>query len=90
MQQNRLRNYLDGRRKRLATRLRTRHLHGPARFELAPDEICGILLGRNIAYYIPEFMAHHRALGMTHLVYMDNGSDDGSVALMQEQENVIM
>ncbi|SDK93484.1 Glycosyl transferase family 2 [Aliiruegeria lutimaris] len=75
---------------RLATRLRTRHVSGPARFQLAPDEVCGLLLGRNIAYYIPGFMAHYRALGMKYLVYMDNGSDDDSVELMRGYERVIV
>jgi hypothetical protein len=77
-------------RRRALVRLRTRHLRGPRMFHLADDEICGVLLGRNVAYTIDEFMAHYRALGMTHLVYLDNGSDDGSVERMAAHDNVIV
>ncbi|MDV7141179.1 glycosyltransferase family 2 protein [Tropicimonas sp. TH_r6] len=46
-------------------------------------------MGRNIAYYIPVFMEHYRALGMRYLVYLDNGSDDGSIEVMQRYGDVI-
>ncbi|NDR57072.1 glycosyltransferase family 2 protein [Aliiruegeria sabulilitoris] len=90
MQRDVIWSKLEFRQKRLATWLRTRHISGPSRFHLAADEVCGVLLGRNIAYYIPGFMAHYRALGMKYLIYMDNGSDDGSIDLMRGFERVIV
>ena len=90
MRTNTIWSKLQRRQKRLATWLSTRHVSGPARFRLASDEVCGVLLGRNIAYFIPAFMAHYRALGMKYLVYMDNGSDDGSIDLMRGYERVIV
>lgn len=82
--------YADRRGKSLLCRLKTRHVHGPAKFHLAEDEVCGVLLGRNISYYIHEFMAHYRGIGMKYLVYMDNGSDDGSIDRMAEYDDVII
>ncbi len=90
MKDTRFGRYFDGRRKRFVTRIRTQHIGGPKHFDLASDEICGLLMGRNIAYNIPVFMEHYRALGMRYLVYLDNGSDDGSVEIMRRYSDVII
>ena len=54
-----------------------RRIHGPARFPPgdAPIAVCLI---RNGAYYLDPFFAHHRALGVSQFVFVDNGSDDGT------------
>ena len=86
----RIRNALKNRRKRLITRLNTRHISGPRKFQLGADEVCGVMLGRNISYYIADFMEHHRRIGMKYLVYLDNGSDDDSIERLRAYDDVII
>ncbi|WP_165354582.1 glycosyltransferase family 2 protein [Tropicimonas sp. IMCC6043] len=86
----RIRTRLEHHAKTLRSQLATLHVSGPKKFQLADDEVCGVLLGRNISYYIPEFMAHYRAIGMKYLVYMDYGSDDGSIGMMAKYDDVII
>ncbi|MFV0334269.1 MAG: glycosyltransferase family 2 protein [Tropicimonas sp.] len=86
----RLKGALRRRSRQITSQLNTRHIWGPRKFHLGPEEVCGILLGRNISYYIPEFMEHHRGMGMNYLIYMDNGSDDDSVERLRTYDNVII
>ncbi|WP_132546090.1 glycosyltransferase family 2 protein [Rhodovulum euryhalinum] len=43
---------------------------------------------RNEAERLPFFLDHHRALGVTHFLFVDNDSDDGSRALLAAQPDV--
>lgn len=40
-----------------------------------------VSLMRDAAYFIGPFIAHHRALGVRHIVIVDNGSSDDTVAI---------
>ncbi|MFV3074455.1 glycosyltransferase family 2 protein [Niveispirillum fermenti] len=42
--------------------------------------VCAIV--RNEAPYLLEWIAHHRLVGVEHFVLFDNGSDDGTTALL--------
>lgn len=64
-------------RKRFARSLR--HVHGPSLLHSRPGEIIAIVLVRNGSYYLDPFMAHYRAMGITHFVFMDNGSEDDTL-----------
>lgn len=86
----RVRKFFRNNAKNAIARSYTRHLSGPRKFDLEPNDVCGVLLGRNISFFIPEFMKHYRALGMDYLVYLDNGSDDDSVAQMSSYDRVIV
>lgn len=55
------------------------HLRGPTGVELRPDQCVLLCVLRNAEYHLPCFVDHHRALGVTHMVFLDNGSDDGTV-----------
>lgn len=59
--------------------LRVRHVSGPRRIEAGPDELVVVCLVRDGAAYLTEFLAHYRALGARHVVFLDNGSTDGTV-----------
>jgi hypothetical protein len=48
---------------------------------LGEHEVALILLGRNVSFYLEKLHAHHRALGVDHMVYVDNGSTDDSLEL---------
>lgn len=43
---------------------------------------------RNEAARLPYFLDHHRALGVDHFLMVDNGSDDGTAALLAQQPDV--
>lgn len=58
-----------------------RHVAGPRHLHLGPDEVALVVVGRNAAFHLPNLVAHHRALGAGWLIYLDNGSTDGSVSL---------
>jgi hypothetical protein len=56
-------------------------LHGPPRVVLAPDEVALVSLMKDAAYFIGPFIAHHQALGVRHIVIVDNGSNDDTVLI---------
>jgi hypothetical protein len=68
--------------------LRVRHLSGPRRIEAGPDELVVVCLVRDGAVYLTEFLAHYRALGARHVVFLDNGSTDGTVELASAEPGV--
>jgi hypothetical protein len=55
---------------------------------LGANDVAVICMMRNAEYYLNELLHHHRALGARHFVFIDNGSEDGSVALLSEQGDV--
>lgn len=64
------------------------HVAGPAMTRLGPHDVALVLLGRNVGYFLAENVARHRAMGVRHVVYLDNGSTDDSVKIMSGIENV--
>ncbi|WP_319773927.1 glycosyltransferase family 2 protein [Breoghania sp.] len=64
-------------------------------FETLPDvDMTGVsgpvalCLCYNEALRLPDFLAHHRAIGVERFLIIDNGSDDGSFQYLQEQPDV--
>ena len=68
--------------------LSVRHLHGPKRVAYAPDELVVVCLVRNGRPYIKSFIDHYLSLGVKHIVFLDNDSDDDTVAVAQDHERV--
>lgn len=64
------------------------HLHGPETIDYDVDELVVLVLLRNGRPYIDEFVEHYRSLGARHIVFLDNGSTDGSVEAMRAHDNV--
>ena len=56
--------------------------------QLAEDECCAVTLLKNGAYFLPELLAHHRAIGVSHFLVIDNGSTDGTVELLAAEPDV--
>lgn len=71
-------------------RLNTKHLSGPRSFHLKDGEVVVILLGRNIMHSAAYFLDYYRDRGAIKLVYMDNGSNDGSEIFFSNQPDVIV
>lgn len=43
---------------------------------------------RNESVRLPYYLAHHRALGVSHFLIVDNASDDGTVEYLKSQQDV--
>jgi glycosyltransferase involved in cell wall biosynthesis len=65
-----------------------RHLHGPEEVTYAPDELVVVCLVRDGRPYLKSFIEHYFSLGVKHIVFLDNGSTDGTVSVAQSYENV--
>ena len=55
--------------------------HGPARVRLAADQAGLVVLVKDAEWFLPAFLAHHFDLGVAHVVVIDNGSADRTVAI---------
>ena len=67
---------------------RVRHVHGPTVVGYEDDELLVICVVRNGESYVRPFMAHYRALGARHVVFLDNGSTDGTVDRLRGYDGV--
>ena len=68
--------------------LSVKHLHGPKKIAYRLDELVVVCLVRNGRPYIRSFIDHYLSLGVKQIVFLDNDSDDGTVAVAQEHERV--
>jgi glycosyltransferase involved in cell wall biosynthesis len=64
------------------------HLLGPRRVEYGPDELLVVCLERNAEAHIGSFIGHYLELGVRHIVLLDNGSTDGTVAAAARHPHV--
>jgi glycosyltransferase involved in cell wall biosynthesis len=64
------------------------HVHGPRDVDYGIDELVVLVLLRNGRPYIKPFIEHYFSLGVRHIVFLDNGSTDGTVQALQNYENV--
>jgi len=55
---------------------------------IRPGDILLFSTLRNEALRLPWFLRYYRALGVNHFLIVDNGSDDGSAALLADQPDV--
>lgn len=67
-----------------------RHLHGPRRLDLGPDDVTVVALVRDGAFYLDAFLAHYRALGVRHFVFFDNGSTDGTLDRIRQEPGTVI
>jgi glycosyltransferase involved in cell wall biosynthesis len=65
-----------------------RHLHGPRKIEYGVDELIVLCVVRNGALHVKSFLEHHQALGVKHIVLLDNGSTDQTVEVARTFERV--
>jgi hypothetical protein len=65
------------------------HVHGPSEVDYDMDELVVLVLLRNGRPYVKPFVEHYLALGAKHIVFLDNGSIDGTVeALKAYDQNI--
>jgi len=63
-------------------------VYGPEEVEYDIDELVVVVLLRNGRPYIKPFIEHYSSLGVKHIVFLDNGSTDGTVEALQTYDNV--
>src|SRR5918994_3519945 len=64
------------------------HLYGPEEIEYAKDELVVVCLVRDGRPYVRSFVEHYTSMGVKHLVFLDNGSTDGTVEALKKYQNV--
>ena len=64
------------------------HLYGPETVDYETDELVVLVLLRNGRPYIKAFIEHYFSLGANHVVFLDNGSTDGTVEALKSYGNV--
>ena len=65
-----------------------RNAHGPERVTLSDDQAGLVVLVRDAAWFLPAFLSHHLALGVAHVVVVDNGSTDATVRIAAAHDGV--
>ena len=64
------------------------HLHGPEKISYAEDELIVLCLVRDGRPYVRSFVEHYTSMGAKHLVFLDNGSTDGTASAACQHNNV--
>jgi len=68
--------------------LTIQRLHGPSEIEAGPDEAIVVCRVKDGEEYIKAFIQHHLDLGVKHVVLLDNGSADNTVAFACQYDSV--
>ncbi len=79
---------MNGHRVKRNVRRASRHISGPARIRLAPDQVACVCMVKNAASYLDVLLDHHRARGVSHFLFIDNGSEDDTLVRLQLEPDV--
>src|SRR5215218_2912763 len=66
----------------------TEHVHGPEEVAYEPDELIVVCNVRDARPYVRSFVEHYTSMGVKHMVFLDNGSTDGTVEALKNYDNV--
>lgn len=66
----------------------THPLQGPWEPSVSAEGVIVLCLVRDGAYYLDAFVEHHLAMGVQHIVFMDNGSRDNTLEIAAERASV--
>jgi hypothetical protein len=64
------------------------HVRGPEEVTYTMDELVVLCLVRNGRPYVSSFVEHYSSMGVKHMVFLDNGSTDGTVEALKSYDNV--
>ncbi len=64
-----------------------KHLFGLKKKEIKNAKSIVLCLVKNGEFYIPSFMQHYFSLGVDHIVFLDNNSDDRTLELLANTNN---
>lgn len=65
-----------------------RHVYGKSSLNYSQDELIVICVVRNGCIYVNSFVKYYFALGVKHIVFLDNGSTDNTIELASRYDNV--
>jgi hypothetical protein len=65
-----------------------RHVYGKHNLDYAQDELIVICVVRNGCIYVNSFVKYYFALGVKHIVFLDNASTDNTIELASKYDNV--
>ncbi len=63
-------------------------VHGPGEVSYGTDEVVVLVVVRDGRPFVRSFVEHYRSLGAKHLIFLDNGSTDGTVEALKGYEDV--
>ena len=63
------------------------HIYGPEEVDYDIDELVVLVLLRNGRPYIKPFVEHYFSLGVKHIVFLDNGSTDGTIEALKAYDD---
>jgi hypothetical protein len=64
------------------------HVHGPEEVTYGMDGLVVLCLVRNGRPYVRSFIEHYASMGVRHMVFLDNGSTDGTVEALKGYDDV--
>src|SRR5919107_4450606 len=64
------------------------HLHGPEEVAYEADELVVVCSVRDGRPYVKSFVEHYASMGAKHMVFLDNGSTDGTVEALKGYDSV--
>lgn len=67
---------VDAVRKKRRVAAHTKHVSGAKNIVLQDDETVLVCLLKDAEYYLAHLVDHHRAIGVKHFLFIDNGSSD--------------
>ena len=74
----------------LKVKMVVKHRHGPIEVEVEKNDVIVLCLFRDGLLHLPHFFAHHRKMGVTHFVFLDNGSVDQSAEFIKAQPDATL
>ncbi|WP_420383830.1 glycosyltransferase family 2 protein [Novosphingobium sp.] len=81
---NRLENYINN----IYVKISMVHIYGPKMSYLKHDQVALIILGRDVSYFLDYHINYHIKLGVSNIVYIDNGSSDNSIEIAKSFRNI--
>ena len=63
-------------------------MSGPRRISASIEDLVVVCLVRDGAIHLPEFLRHYRELSAKHIIFLDNGSTDGTAELAASEPDV--
>jgi Glycosyl transferase family 2 len=66
------------------------HVQGPEEVTIEPDELVVLCVVRDGRPYVRSFVEHYASMGVKHMVFLDNGSTDGTVEALQKYDVTVL
>ena len=64
------------------------HVYGPASIDYKPTELVVLCLVRDGQAYMRTFIEHYLGLGIRHIIFLDNGSKDRTIAIARQYPQI--